>query len=75
MGNQRDIYPVGIHYLRLDPRILFPMISRLRLRKSFCEAKSQNLQSNLGIESEIGRLWNIPDHQHGIRCKAPRSDD
>jgi hypothetical protein len=31
--------------------------------------------SNLGIKTEISRLWSIPDHQQGIRCKAPRSDD
>jgi len=31
--------------------------------------------SNLDFETEISRLWNIPDHQHGIRCKAPKSDD
>ena len=35
----------------------------------------QNPPSNLGIESEISRLWSIPDHQQGIRCKAPRRDD
>jgi four helix bundle protein len=31
--------------------------------------------SNLGIKTEISRLCSIPDHQQGIRCKAPRSDD
>jgi hypothetical protein len=36
---------------------------------------SQNPPPNLGIKSEISRLWSIPDHQEGIRCKAPRSDD
>jgi hypothetical protein len=36
---------------------------------------SQNPPSNLGIKTDIRRLWNIPDHQQGIRCKAPRSND
>jgi hypothetical protein len=35
----------------------------------------QNPPPNLGIKTEISRLWSIPDHQEGIRCKAPRSDD
>jgi hypothetical protein len=35
----------------------------------------QNPPSNLGIKTEISRLWSIPDHQQGIRCKAARSDD
>jgi hypothetical protein len=35
----------------------------------------QNPPFNLGIRTEIGRLCSIPDHQQGIRCKAPRSDD
>ena len=33
-----------------------------------------NPPSNLVIRTEISGLWNIPDHQQGIRCKAPRSD-
>jgi len=36
---------------------------------------NENPPSNLGIKFEISRLWSIPDHQQGIRCKAPRSDD
>jgi len=35
----------------------------------------QNPPSNSGSKTEISRLWSIPDHQQGIRCKAPRSDD
>jgi len=35
----------------------------------------QNPPPNLGIKTEISRLWTIPDHQEGIRCKAPRSDN
>jgi len=35
----------------------------------------QNPPPNLGIKTEISRLLSIPDHQEGIRCKAPRSDD
>ena len=34
-----------------------------------------NLPSNLVIRTEISSLYSIPDHQQGIRCKAPRSDD
>ena len=34
-----------------------------------------NPPSNLGIKTKISRLLNTPDHQQGIRCKAPRSDE
>jgi hypothetical protein len=34
-----------------------------------------NPTPNKGIKTEISRLLSIPDHQEGIRCKAPRSDD
>ncbi len=32
-----------------------------------------NSPSNLGIKTEISRLCSIPDHQQGIRCKAPQA--
>jgi hypothetical protein len=31
--------------------------------------------SNLGNKTEIIRLCSIPDHQQGIRCEAPKSED
>ena len=31
--------------------------------------------SNVVIKTEISALWRIPDHQQGMRCTAPRSDD
>jgi hypothetical protein len=43
--------------------------------KRFPKYTYQNAPPNLGIKTEISRLWSIPDHQEGIRCKAPRSDD
>jgi len=45
-------------------RVLDPQFSRC-----------PNLPSNLGIQNEISILFNIPDHQQGIRCKAPSGDD
>jgi len=40
-----------------------------------CFVKSNpNPPSNLVIRTEMSGLWSIPDHQQGIRCKAPRSD-
>jgi hypothetical protein len=51
-------------------------------RKPMAEQDMQSLMEgnpnpppNLGIKTEISRLWSIPDHQEGIRCKAPRSDN
>ena len=35
----------------------------------------QNPPPNLGVKTEISRVWSIPDHQEGIKCKGPRSDD
>ena len=34
-----------------------------------------NPPSNLVIRIDISGLWSLPDHQQGIRCKAPRRDD
>jgi hypothetical protein len=34
-----------------------------------------NETSLLGIKAEISKFCSIPDHQQGIRCKAPRSGD
>jgi len=35
---------------------------------------SPNPPANSVIRPETSGLQNIPDHQQGIRCKAPRSD-
>jgi hypothetical protein len=34
-----------------------------------------NPPPNFRLIIEISRLWMIPDHQQGIGCKAPKSDD
>jgi hypothetical protein len=42
-----------------------------------CQTKSMlapNETSPLAIKAEISKSCSIPDHQQGIRCKAPRSD-
>jgi hypothetical protein len=43
--------------------------------KSLAFGVNLNPPPNLGIITEITGSWKIPDHQQGIRCKAPRSDD
>jgi hypothetical protein len=41
---------------------------------AFFRGSGQNPPPNLGIKSEISRLWSIPDHQYGaIRRKEERS--
>jgi hypothetical protein len=59
---------------RKGPRSMGTRGAREASRNSGNRA-SQNPLPNLGIKTEISRLWSIPDHQEGIRCKAPRSDD
>jgi predicted aldo/keto reductase-like oxidoreductase len=46
-----------------------------KLKSAHRTLQCQNPPPNSGIKTEISRLWSIPDHQEGIRCKAPRSDD
>jgi hypothetical protein len=37
--------------------------------------KILNPLSILDVKHETGKLFGSPDHQQGVRCKAPRSDD
>jgi hypothetical protein len=37
--------------------------------------RDPNLPSNLRIMSFDEGFGEIPDHQQGVRCKAPRSDE
>jgi four helix bundle protein len=45
------------------------------LDRSETIGKIPNFPYKLCVKTEINRLCSIPDHQQGIRCKAPRSDD
>ena len=40
-----------------------------------CAYAVPNPPSDLCIDNDIRWFRGIPDHQQGIRCKAPRSDD
>ena len=62
--------------------LTFTDLSLLNLAKetskdSGCQGASldQNPPSNMDIFFQIKWFGIIPDHQQGIRCKAPRSDD
>ena len=45
------------------------------LEKTMDEQQILNPQAILDIKRETNNLCAAPDHQEGIRCKAPRSDD